>query len=114
VSTGPSPYRSETGPGKPEPPSPDVLEEHLLAIVLFVAGLIGVVIGAVSPRAHATELTLGAILAALGAWTFWRQRARAERRSPPRRERVAGPPSARHHPTTHAPPATTFVAGPSA
>ncbi|RYF53233.1 MAG: hypothetical protein EOO39_41055, partial [Cytophagaceae bacterium] len=67
MSTGPSPYRSETVSGKPEPPSPDVFEEHLLAIVLFVAGLIGVVIGAVSPRAHATELTLGAILAALGA-----------------------------------------------
>ena len=87
-----------------------MFEEHLLAIVLFVAGLIGVVIGALSPRAHATELTLGSILAALGAWTFWRQHARAERRSPPRREPVKGPPP----PDDDDTPATTFVAGPSA
>ncbi len=103
MSTGPSPYRSEIGRGTPEPPSPDVFEEHLLALVLFVAGLIGVVIGAVSPRAHATELTLGAILAALGVWTFWRQRAR---RAP---ESAAG-----QSPPDDATPATTFVVGPSA
>ena len=91
MSTGSSPYRFEAGPERPEPPGPDAFEEHLLALVLLVAGLIGVAIGAVAPRVHATELTLGGILAALGAWTFSRQRIRKARSTAPRTDGIESP-----------------------
>jgi hypothetical protein len=51
-------------------------EERCLAVVLLVAGAIGLLIGISAPRANATELVLGAMFGCLGLWTLRPRRPR--------------------------------------
>jgi hypothetical protein len=55
-------------------PSTDGFEERAVAVVLIVAGLLGVVIGLQSAPDAATELVVGIGLLAIGLWTYLRSR----------------------------------------
>jgi hypothetical protein len=58
------------------PPRAVLFEENALAFLLLFLGLLGIAVGIISPRDHATELVLGVGLGGLGAWTLWRNRER--------------------------------------
>jgi hypothetical protein len=45
-------------------------EQRALAIVLVVAGIVGVLIGLSTPRSSGGELTFGTLFVALGLWTW--------------------------------------------
>jgi len=47
-------------------------EERAVALVLFLAGLLGVLLGMATPRTSGAELAVGFLLAALGVWTWIR------------------------------------------
>ena len=66
------PYRSLAE--VPESPSSDGFEERAVAVVLMLAGLLGLVIGLQSPPEAATELVLGIGLLAIGLRTYLRSR----------------------------------------
>lgn len=66
------PYRSLSRLG--EASSSDGFEERAVAVVLALAGLLGIAIGAGSPNANATELVLGIALLGIGARTYGRGR----------------------------------------
>ena len=51
-----------------------MFEERVVALVLLLAGALGIAIGGAAPRANATELVLGLGFAGLGAWTLRRSR----------------------------------------
>ena len=52
----------------------DGFEERAVAVVLILAGLLGVGIGLSAPNANATELVLGIALLAIGGRTYLRSR----------------------------------------
>lgn len=52
----------------------DGFEERAVAVVLMLAGLLGVAIGLSAPNANATELVLGIALFAIGTRTYLRSR----------------------------------------
>jgi uncharacterized membrane protein YfcA len=62
-------------------PQLERFEERALALVLIVAGMVGVGVGVTAPPQHATELVLGAIVLVLALWTL-RASVRARRTNP--------------------------------
>jgi len=66
------PYRTRST--TEEPAIADGFEERAVALVLMLAGALGLAVGATSPSTNAVELVLGIALLAVGGRTYLRSR----------------------------------------